>query len=613
MAQSPLSIASGSGPFQVKKKQVEGLDFASRAQKQYQDNKKEGLTQIAKDLLGREPGEQFLEHFGEDYDRMVSAFGGSENPISHEDALAKIAKDVGVSGEARYFAADVPDWFQYDPTGGSAPGHMGHEWDYQGNLDPAYLTELNKTLNPLYGFYEGRTVDREGTEYFGEEIKDNVNYLIQNEGYSFPDALNAAMDQADLVFTGNINHQMHARTGNIGPGAPNYITDAEGNQTPIYFTHDFNHPDYPSTLGMTPSDPSQNPFYDDSLAAMGIYTGPYNNPIEWDVKNNPNYPGGSEAVAASPAALELRQSPRSVEVISPLGTGKVVDLNPFDIPNILKENEIQFQNINVNDGGYTKNLGPVAGGQITNPHGLLIDSTAAKAPGYGDIPGGPSYQELIKTGGLTAPQTLMDAGPLGTTATFFQNPHGTGSDLLVGDIDSPAFTGIDPNTGEEITTDDPNALNLLDNLSIDINQEPFDMDAFKKANFLGEYARPYQADPPPDDGGGDGGGDDTDPPGPGDPPPGWYEREGFETVRFKTEDAFGISPNVVYQGQGGGNTTVINQAPPKNKTAAVQMLRENVRNNAAGVQRRNYNYAKSRGTQSSIPGTGGSLNIPGVG
>ena len=109
----------------------------------------------------------------------------------------------------------------------------------------------------------------------------------------------------------------------------------------------------------------------------------------------------------------------------------------------------------------------------------------------------------------------------------------------------------------------------------------------------------------------------ADPPGPGDPPPGWYERPGFETVRFKTEDAFGISPNVVYQGQGGGNTTVINQAPPKNKTAAVQMLRENVRNNAAGVQRRNYNYAKSRGTQSSIPGTvgllGGSLNIPGVG
>ena len=127
MAQSPLSIASGSGPFQVKKKQVEGLDWYSRSQKQYQDNKKEGLTQIAKDLLGREPGEQFLEHFGADYDRMVSAFGGSENPKSHEEALAKISKDVGVAGEARYFAADVPDWFQYDPTGGSAPGHMGHE------------------------------------------------------------------------------------------------------------------------------------------------------------------------------------------------------------------------------------------------------------------------------------------------------------------------------------------------------------------------------------------------------------------------------------------------------------------------------------------------------
>ena len=363
-----------------------------QAQQQADINKREHdkirrLQQVGKDLLGRAPGQDFYNHFGGQYETLIS------QGLSPDDAIGVISEDVAMSSESQAFKEEervaelyegAPDWFTPTPGGGNLPGHNikgewvgGHEGDFQTSLDPSLLTGFASKLNDRFGYYQGNTAGTAGVEWFGEQYQDHVTYLVEEKGYSYADADAEASAAIDQDIQQNALHPVFAMTGNVGPvGQKLYINDGSGGQTPVYLENTS------TTLGFNPADPNQ-PFYDPDVAALGGYQ-----PYFWDVTKNPDAPGGTQTTALNEAAKHheetfLIQTEQGI-------------YNPFKKPIDDALAGLDVPTINAADD--------LAAGPETV--GLFVDR-----------PGNEEYKEELETGNFTNPQ--------GLSSTFTENPDGS--------------------------------------------------------------------------------------------------------------------------------------------------------------------------------------------
>ena len=529
---------------------ISEFNAAIKAQKQADINNREHdkikkLQQVGKDFLGRAPGEEFYKWFGGQYDTLIS------EGLTPDDAIAVISEDVAMSSESQAFKEEekvaelyegAPDWFTPTPGGGNLPGHSpegkwigGHDADFQASLDPSFLTGFSSALNDQFGYYQGNTVGTEGLEWFSEQYQDHVPHLVEHEGLSFaePDA------QASAAIGQNIQenplHAFYGITGNVGPGQTLYIDDGSGGQTPVYLENTS------TTLGFNPADPNQNPFYNPDVAALGGY-----HDYLWDVNENPDAPGGLEAIGlneAAPHHANTFQIQTSEGIFNPFK--KPIDdaLAGLDIPNI------------------------EAGSQTV---GLFVDR-----------PGNEEYKAQLEAGDFTNPQ--------GLTGTFVQNEDGS--------------THISPHSNIVSIYDKDG--NLLGNNPLLYNQNPGSTaDLTKVVNTDKDN---YLTDPLVQDPYGTLGqtGEDGLPTALFYDDKGFTTSKPFQTKVNEFEDRQG--GNYVYGG-GGGGTTIINQTPQKNKTAEMQQIKQDVRGTGSGRQRKYHKFRSPK--PASIPGATGGLNIP---
>ena len=484
------------------------------------------LQQVGKDLLGRAPGQEFYDHFGGQYETLIS------QGLSPDDAIGVISEDVSMSSESQAFKEEervaelyegAPDWFTPTPGGGNLPGHSpegkwigGHDADFQASLDPSFLTGFSSALNDQYGYFQGNTVGTEGLEWFGEQYQDHVTHLVEEEGYSFAEADAEASGVIGQNIKENALHSMFAITGNVGPGQKLYIDDGSGGQTPVYLENTS------TTLGFNPTDPNQ-PFYNPDVAALGGYQD-----YLWDVNKNPDAPGGLEAIGLNEAAQHHEntfQIQTSEGIFNPFK--KPIDdaLAGLDIPNI------------------------EAGSQTV---GLFVDR-----------PGNEEYKAQLEAGDFTNPQ--------GLTGTFVQNEDGS--------------THISPHSNIVSIYDKDG--NLLGNNPLLYNQNPGSTaDLTKVVNTDKDN---YLTDPLVQDPYGTLGqtGEDGLPTALFYDDKGFTTSKPFQTKVNEFEDRQG--GNYVYGG-GGGGTTIINQTPQKNKTAEMQQIKQDVRGAGSGRQRKYHKF-----------------------
>jgi len=352
---------------------------AMQAQEQADINKKDydkikRLQQVGKDLLGRAPGQDFYNHFGGQYETLISQ---GMNP---DDAIGVISKDVSMSSESQAFKEEervaaqyegAPDWFTRDKEGGAALGHHGHESDFQLSLDPDFLTGYSSQLNDKYGYYQGNTVGTEGIEYWSEQYQDNVTHLVENEGLSFAEASAQANALIDENIQQNPLHIMYGITGNVGPGQKAYIDDGSGGQTAVRFNNTS------TTLGFNPNDPNQ-PFYNPDVAALGGYQD-----YLWDVNKNPDVAGGLQATGLNEAA---KHHENTFQIQTSEGA-----FNPFNKP--IEEAAAGLDIKNINAGSETL--------------GLFVDRKKNE-----------EYKAQLEAGDFTG-------NVQGLTGTFKEGPDGT--------------------------------------------------------------------------------------------------------------------------------------------------------------------------------------------
>ena len=512
----------------------------------FDQDKIKRLQQVGKDMLGRSPGQDFYDYFGEQYETLVS------EGMSPDDAIGVVSKHVSGTSESQAFKEDervaaqyegAPDWFTPTPGGGNLPGHSpegkwigGHDADFQASLDPSFLTGFSSTLNDQYGYFQGNTVGTGGLEWFGEQYQDHVTHLVENEGYSFPDADTEALGTIGQNIQENALHPMFAITGNVGPGQKLYIDDGSGGQTPVYLENTS------TTLGFNPADPDQNPFYNPDVAALGGYQD-----YLWDVNKNPDAPGGLEAIAVNEAAqhhADTFQIETSEGMFNPFQ--KPIDdaLAGLDIPNI--------------EAG-------------SKPVGLFVDRE-----GHED------YKANLEAGNFTG-------SPQGITGTFVQNEDGS--------------THIAPdNNIVSIYNEDGE---LIGNNPLLYNQNPGSTATATRAPSTDKDD--YLTDPLVQDPFGTLGptGEDGLPTGLFYDESGFTTSKPFQTKVNEFEDRQG--GNYVYGG-GGGGTTIINQQTPENKTAKMQQIKPDIRGTGSGKQRKYHKFRSPK--PASIPGATGGLNIP---
>ena len=502
------------------------------------------LQQVGKDLLGRAPGQDFYDHFGGQYETLIS------QGLSPDDAIGVISEDVSMSSESQAFKEEervaaqyegAPDWFVRTPGGGNLPGHNtkgewigGHEGDFQASLDPSFLTGFSSALNDQYGYLQGNTVGTGGLEWFGEQYQDHVTYLVENEGLSFAEADAQASEAIGQNIQENPLHAFYGITGNVGPGQKLYTDDGSGGQTPVYLENTS------ETLGFNPADPNQ-PFYDPDVAALGGYQD-----YLWDVKKNPDAPGGLEAIGLNEAAQHHEntfQIQTSEGIFNPFNKPKDDALAGLDIPNIK------------------------AGSQTV---GLFVDR-----------PGNEEYKAQLEAGDFTNPQ--------GLTGTFVQNEDGS--------------THISPHSNIASIYDKDG--NLLGNNPLLYNQNPGSTAQLTKV--VNTDKNNYLTDPLIQDPYGTLGptGPDGLPTALFYDDKGFTTSKPFQTKVNEFEDRQG--GNYVYGG-GGGGTTIINQQTPENKTAEMQQIKPDIRGTGSGKQRKYHKFRSPK--PASIPGATGGLNIP---
>jgi len=528
-------IMATANPFAIELENVyaNAGEFAAamQAQEQADINKKDydkikRLQQVGKDLLGRAPGQDFYNHFGGQYETLISQ---GMNP---DDAIGVISKDVSMSSESQAFKEEervaaqyegAPDWFTRDKEGGAALGHHGHESDFQLSLDPDFVTGYSSQLNDKYGYYQGNTVGTEGIEYWSEQYQDNVTHLVENEGLSFAEASAQANALIDENIQQNPLHIMYGITGNVGPGQKAYIDDGSGGQTAVRFNNTS------TTLGFNPNDLNQNPFYNPDVAALGGYQD-----YLWDVNKNPDVAGGLQATGLNEAA---KHHENTFQIQTSEGA-----FNPFNKP--IEEAAAGLDIKNINAGSETL--------------GLFVDRKKNE-----------EYKAQLEAGDFTG-------NVQGLTGTFKEGPDGTPlidphtNIISVYDQDgnhlgnNPLLYNQNPGSTVQTTKAvSPFAIGDPRKFS----EDPLIVDPYGTLGPAGEDGLPtgllY--------------GDDN----------AFTKSKAFQTKVNEFEDRQG--GNYVYGG-GGGGTTIINQTPQKNKTAEMQQIKQDVRGTGSGKQRKYHKF-----------------------
>lgn len=474
------------------------------------------LNKIFRNRLNRDLGRKGADYWEGEYKRAI------ERGDTPEAALASIDKAVSESQEAKYQGA--PDWFTPDSQGGSAIGTHGHEADYQLNLDPNLVQGFSPWLNDAYGYFQGNTLGREGAEYWTEQYQDHVTHLVNNEGYSFTDADALVKDNIEKNIQQNPLHVMYGITGAAGYGQPNYITNPDGTQSPVYFDNTS------TTLGFNPSDPNQ-PFYNPLIAAAGGYQ-----PYDWKISENPNVPGGLQINPQNEAAQTHFEN-------FSIQTGEQGVHNPFQ----------QF-----------------AIGEAGSPPPTVTNIEAGSAPHGLYVNQFPAYAEALQSGDFSG-------GAQGVSGTFKKNNQGQ---MVL----HPHLNHINV-YGPDGTFIGNNPLGINQNpgayaqLTTSVN--PFDVDdpnQFLESPLIND---PYGVAKDPKTGG------PVINPNTGQTyynEEGVISSGAYQTKLPKMQQI----PMMQSSGGGGGNTTIINEQTQKNKTAEQQQIKENIRPIQAGQNRRYY-------------------------
>tara|TARA_R100000152_G_scaffold19515_1_gene11878 strand:- start:474 stop:2303 length:1830 start_codon:yes stop_codon:yes gene_type:complete len=150
-------------------------------------------------------------------------------------AKAKTLDDAGVAGYYRGGARDEEaDWYETNFTEDD-PNEYGtgmRDADWANKLSTSNLENYLDTLNYQYGVLQGNTVGQEGSEWWGYQKTQGINYYMSEEGgdYSFE----TASKLADFDIARDIKQSTGAknfeRYGSIGYGNPLSIkTNKEAN------------------------------------------------------------------------------------------------------------------------------------------------------------------------------------------------------------------------------------------------------------------------------------------------------------------------------------------------------------------------------------------------
>tara|TARA_R100001443_G_scaffold21702_1_gene33943 strand:- start:442 stop:2037 length:1596 start_codon:yes stop_codon:yes gene_type:complete len=207
------------------------------------------INTIFQDLLGRPAGSTGLDYWGNEWEtvKQNAIAAGSSTEAAEAAATAQVRANVGRSDEAFEYisgtsdlattaydaaAAGVPDWFEFHDDNiaidSSRPG------DWAGDVSSTNVGNYLDDLNYLYGGMQGNVIGREGADWWGYQMTQNIQSGLAS-GLSYADAHANAMDTVRRDIGFNTGHQNYEKYGSIGYGNPiDVTTDSEGNTVDTY-------------------------------------------------------------------------------------------------------------------------------------------------------------------------------------------------------------------------------------------------------------------------------------------------------------------------------------------------------------------------------------------